>query len=285
MPTFATPEPVSLVLELAVGDVAVTATDRLDTVVLVRPKDASHDPDVRAAEATRVEFAAGRLLVTTPNRRRTGLFGRAGAIEVTVELPTGSQLRADAYVAALRCRGRLGECRIRTGVGDLALEVTGALDLSTGAGAVVVDHVQGRAEVGTGSGALRVGVIDGAALVKNSNGDVWIGRVGGDVRVQASNGDIAVDRAQAGVDARTANGDVRIGEVARGVTALRTAMGVIEVGVSAGTAARLDVNTRFGTVHNELDAAEGPAPSDERVEVHARTSYGDIVIRRRPAAE
>ncbi|MGH3980492.1 MAG: hypothetical protein ACRDRZ_16080 [Pseudonocardiaceae bacterium] len=40
------------------------------------------------------------------------------------------------------------------------------------------------------------------------------------------------------------------------------------------------MSTQFGRVHNRLDTAQGPEPSDETVEVHARTSYGDIVIRR-----
>jgi len=29
-----------------------------------------------------------------------------------------------------------------------------------------------------------------------------------------------------------------------------------------------------------MDASDGPGPSDQTVEVRARTSYGDIVIRR-----
>jgi hypothetical protein len=33
-------------------------------------------------------------------------------------------------------------------------------------------------------------------------------------------------------------------------------------------------------VHNTLDTADGPEPSDETVEIRARTSYGDILIRR-----
>jgi hypothetical protein len=33
-------------------------------------------------------------------------------------------------------------------------------------------------------------------------------------------------------------------------------------------------------VRSDLDAAVAPEPSDETVEVRARTGYGDIVIRR-----
>jgi hypothetical protein len=35
-------------------------------------------------------------------------------------------------------------------------------------------------------------------------------------------------------------------------------------------------------VHNQLDSADGPGPSDQTAEVRARTGHGDIVIRRSP---
>ncbi len=280
MPTFDTPEPISVTIDLVVGDARITASDRDDTVVEIRPSDASHEPDVRAAEQTQVEYAAGALLVKAPKQRSLGLFGKAGSIDVTIGLPTGSQLQGDASVAAFRCAGRLGQCRVKTATGDIQLDHVGVLDLSTGAGAIIVDHVTGSAEVSTGSGRVRLREIDGTAVIKNSNGDSWIGEITGDLRVNAANGDISVDRAGAGVTASTSNGDVRVGEVARGSAVLKTSLGEIEIGIRAGTAARLEVSTQFGRVHNHLDTADSPEPSEETVEVRARTSYGDIVIRR-----
>ena len=143
-----------------------------------------------------------------------------------------------------------------------------------------MDRATGHAEVTTGSGDVRLRELDGSAVIKNSNGDTWIGAAGGDLRVNAANGDIAVDLAHASVGAKSANGDVRLGEVVRGSVVLETKMGDLEVGVREGTAAWLDVNSRFGHVHNSLDAADAPEPSAETVEVRARTSVGEIVIRR-----
>jgi DUF4097 and DUF4098 domain-containing protein YvlB len=183
-------------------------------------------------------------------------------------------------VATIRGTGRLGDCRVKTSTGEIQLDETGTLDLSTGAGAVTVDRVTGHAEVGTGSGRVRLNELDGTAVVKNSNGDSWIGEVTGDLRANSSNGGIVVDRAHAGVTARTANGDVRVGEVTRGLAVLKTGFGEIEIGIRPGTAARLDVSTSFGRVHNHLDAAERPEPSDETVDVRAHSGYGDIVIGR-----
>lgn len=280
MPTFDTPEPISAVVELTVGDASITASDRTDTVVQVRPSDGSNDADVRAAEQTRVEYAAGRLLVKAPKQRGLGLFGKTGSVDLTIELPAGSHVQGDAGAAAFRCAGRLGECRVKTGVGDFQAERTGPLDLSTGVGAIAVDHVAGPAEISTGSGRVRMGEIDGSAVIKNSNGDSWIGGITGDLRVNSANGDISVGHADAGITASTANGDVRVGAVTRGSASLKTGFGEIEIGIRTGTAARLDVSTQFGRVHNQMAAADGPVPAGETVEVRARTSYGDIVIRR-----
>ncbi len=280
MPTFDTPDPISVALDLVVADVRITASDRDDTIVDVRPSDSAHEPDVRAAEQTRVEYAAGRLLVKAPKQKHLGLFGKVGSIDVTLEVPTGSQVQADTSVGAFRGAGRLGDCRVKSGAGDIQLDHTGALDVHTGAGAVTVDRVVGHAEVVTGSGRLRVREIDGTGVIKNGNGDSWIGETAGDLRVSAANGDITVDRANAGISASTANGDVRVSDVTRGSAALKTAFGEIEIGVHAGTAARLDAHTQFGRVHNRMAAAESPEPSDETVEIRARTNYGDIVIRR-----
>ena len=280
MPTFDTPQPISAVVELVVGDVRITASDRNDTVVEIRPSDGSHEPDVRAAEQTRVEYAAGRLLIKAPRQRGLSLFGRPGSIDVTIDLPAGSHVYGDASVAAFHCAGRLGECRVKTAAGDIHLERTGPLEVNTGAGAIEVDQVAGPAEVTTGSGRVRLREIDSTAVIKNSNGDSWIGEVAGDLRVKAANGNISIDHANADVNASTANGDVRVGGVTRGSASLKTSFGEIEVGIHPGTAARLDVHTQFGRIHNHMDAADGPGPSDQTVDVSARTSYGDIVIRR-----
>ena len=103
--------------------------------------------------------------------------------------------------------------------------------------------------------------------------------------MNAANGRISVDQAHAAVTAKTANGDVRLGEVARGAVVAETAAGTVEVGVRDGAAAWLDLNTRFGNVRNDLDAAERPGPGEDAVEVRARTSFGDITINRSSASD
>ncbi len=279
MPTFSTPEPISLTVEVVVGDVRIAASDRLDTVVRVRPSDESHEPDVRAAEQTRVDHAAGRLAVRGPKQRGLGLFSRIGSVDVIVDLPTGSQVQGETAVGAFHCVGQLGECRLKTSSGTIEVDRASTLDLNTGLGSVVVERAAGNAEVSTGSGRVRLGVVEGAAVIKNSNGDTSVGQVRGDVRVNAANGDISIGRADGDVTASSANGDVRVADAARGSASLKTALGAIEIGIRTGTAARLDVHTSFGRVHNQMQTVPSPGSSDETIDVRARTSYGDIIIR------
>jgi DUF4097 and DUF4098 domain-containing protein YvlB len=282
MPTFPTPDPIMVTIDVT-GDVRITASDRNDTVVAVRPGDPSKTADVKAAEQTTVEYLDGRLMIKTPKDwRRYTPFGGRETIDVTVELPTGSQVTADSALGHFSADGQLGECRIKTAMGNIRIDQTGPLRATTGYGNVTVDRVVGSAELKTGSGEIRSEVIEGTAVIKNSNGDTTIGDVTGELRAKAANGDVSVGRAHASVAVKTANGDVRIAEVRSGTIVVETATGDLEVGIREGTAAWLDVVTRFGSVHNTLDtgAPPTPAPSKATVEVRARTSAGNIVIGR-----
>jgi hypothetical protein len=280
MPTFDTPNPISATIDVVSGDVGISAGDGSATIVKVDPTDPSSEEDRKAAQLTRVEYAGGRLLVKAPKLRAWLPRSTGGSIDVTIELPAGSQVHGTASLADFHCDGPLGECRITTGLGQIRLEHADTLSLKTGIGDISVDRATGHAEVTTGSGEVRLRELDATAVIKNSNRDTWVGVARGELRIKAANGSIAVDVAHANVGAKSANGDVRLGEVVRGTVVLETKIGDLEVGIREGTAAWLDVSSRFGHVRNALDAADAPEPSAETVEVRARTSVGEIVIRR-----
>jgi DUF4097 and DUF4098 domain-containing protein YvlB len=279
MPTYATPQPITATVELAMGDVRIIAGDRDATVVEVHPSDASNEEDVKVAELTRVEYADARLLVKAP-KLRSWLSKRGGSIDVTIELPAGSHVHGSLGLGDFHCDGELGDCRIKTGLGRIRLDRADKLNLRSATGDITVERATGRTEVTAGSGDVRLGELDAAAVIKNSNGDTWVGVAGGDLRLNTANGSIAVDLAQASVGAKSANGDVRVGEVVRGSVVIETKIGDLEVGIREGTAAWLDVSSRFGHVHNALEAADAPETTTDTVEVRARTSVGEVVIRR-----
>jgi len=281
MPTFDTPRPITVVLELGVGDVQIAADDRPDTVVDVRPSDPGRPADVAAADQTKVDYADGVLRIRAPKGwRHYSLRGGRESVDVRIEVPAGSKVEGEAGLVAFRSTGRLGDCRYKTGAGDIRIEEAGAVRLRSAAGDVTVGRAAGACDVGTASGAVRLGTVDGTVVVKNSNGDTEIDDVSRAVRVSTANGGITVGRAGATVAVKTAYGDIRLGEVGPGSVTAQTAFGKIDIGVRDGVAAWLDLHTALGRVDNGLDAADRPGPGEETVEIKARTAFGDVTVRR-----
>ncbi|MGW6902738.1 DUF4097 family beta strand repeat-containing protein [Streptomyces sp. NBC_01727] len=277
MPSFDTPEPISVTAHVEAGSIQFTGGDRPDTVVEVRPRDPKRDQDVRAADQTEVTYTSGVLTIRTP---KSNLFGRTGTVDVTAELPTGSRIDMTGAWVQVLGEGRLGEVRVKTSSGDVRLDTTGPLQLTASHGSITVDRVEGMAEISTSSGSLRVGLVDGPAVLKNSHGTTTVGAATGELRVSGANGDIEIRRAEDSVTATTAHGTLRVGDVARGTVQLETSYGAIEVGVREGTAAWLDVSSGSGQVRNTLTASQAPEETEDSVKVRARTRYGNIDVRR-----
>ncbi len=280
MPNFETPKPIAISVELFIGHVEIIASDRTDTVVEVRPTDAAKRDDVRAAQETEVGFAAGNLTVKAP--RGWKMYAppnawRSASIDVTIEVPTGSRLRGASHMCRFLVTGELGQCELKTHVGDMQLEKAGPLELT--GGNITVDQVVSSAKVTTSIGSVRISEINGSAVVKNTNGDTTIREVTGHLQVNAATGNITVERLRGSVTAKTANGNIRIGDASRGTLQLQTSTGRLEVGIHPGSAAYLDVNTKTGTLQNLMETADEPAPEEETVHVYARSSYGNIMIR------
>jgi Putative adhesin len=285
MPTFDTPQPIDITVDVLLGSVTIIASDRADTVVEVRPSDAAKKDDVRAAQETEVDFAAGHLTVKEPKGWKMYTpFSGDRSIDVTIEAPAGSRLHGTASMCRFLVTGELGRCELKTSAGDLQLEKAGPLELRTSGGNITVDQVVSRATITTGTGIVRIREIDGSAVVKNSNGDSTIRDVVGDLQVNAANGNITVERARGSVTAKTANGNIRVGDASQGSLRLETSLGELEVGIHPGSAAYLDVNTKAGTVHNQMESTGQPAPSEETVQVYARNSFGNIIIRHATAS-
>jgi DUF4097 and DUF4098 domain-containing protein YvlB len=277
MPSFDTPQPISVTAEVAAGSIRLTAGDRADTVVEVLPRDPKRDKDVRAAEQTEVVYANGVLTVRTKHRP---LVGPSGLVDVTVDLPTGSQVDMTGSWAQMLGEGRLGEVRVKTSAGDVRLDTTGPLTLTVSHGLVTVDRVEGRAEITSSTGNVRVGTVEGPAVLKNAHGATTVGTVTGETRMSSTNGGIDITRAGASVTGTTTNGHLRLAEVVGGEIRLETSNGSIEVGIREGVAAWLDVSSNRGQVRNRLAASEAPERTEGTVTVRARSNWGNIDILR-----
>ena len=73
------------------------------------------------------------------------------------------------------------------------------------------------------------------------------------------------------------SGDAAVGAVDVEVAA---AAAEIEVGISDGTAASIDVNSERGAVRNSVASPESTDAPDATAMIHARTRHGDIIIQR-----
>jgi DUF4097 and DUF4098 domain-containing protein YvlB len=280
--TFETAGPVHLTVDLGIrSDIWVTATDAVEASVEIRPRNASRPLDARVVEQTSVEFLDGRLVVEIRQWRRFSWFSDGGAVEVAIMVPVGSDIDLSSGMGNVIADGEYAAASLRTGMGTVRVDQCHGLRAKTGQGDVTVGGATGHVEIATGTGKVRVGEIDGSATVKNSNGETLIGGVTRELRVSAANGDILIDRAAADVTVKASNGSIRIGEVARGAVTAATAAGSIDVGVRPGTAAWLDLNSKYGRVRNSLSSGEAPpSASAETVQIRARSSYGDVTVHR-----
>jgi hypothetical protein len=274
MPTFATPEPITVTLTTAGARVRVVASDRSDTVVGIEPINNASKSDVKVAEHTKVDFSAGELSIKT-----TKSGDKNGSVAITIELPAGSRLVLNTAWTDVHADGVLGDCRLDMASGQIQLDHIAALRANLAAGSVEVGHIADTATIEGGAAGLRIGEVTGILRYAGSTGQVWIGHARSDIDLGGSSGSFDIDRADASVTATAANCPIRIGRIIRGHADVENAAGGIEIGISETTTADVDANSTKGTVRNSLPAQDNPDEFDNQVKVYARTRLDDIVIR------
>jgi hypothetical protein len=167
--------------------------------------------------------------------------------------------------------------------GQVQLDRISALQANIAAGQVTIGHIAGRAEIDGAAFALRISeVMDAVRLSSTGAGQAWIGHASADLDLSSAHGGFDIDRADGSVTAKTADGAIRIGRLTRGQAELMNRSGNIEVGISEGTAARVDANSERGVVRNSVPPPENPDTPGNKLTVQARTRYGDVIIE--PAA-
>ncbi|MEU9025088.1 DUF4097 family beta strand repeat-containing protein [Actinomadura sp. NPDC048394] len=173
MNTYTTPAPITATLTVPAGRVQVTAADRTDTVVDVRPANPAKGRDVKAAEQATVEFADGTLQV----RAATGNhLGSTGAIEVTIQLPAGSHLQVTAAATEFRAVGRLGDIAFEGAYRDIKIDEATSVQLTATDGDVEIGHLNGPADISTQRGDIRIAHAAGPGQValRTQSGDITI---------------------------------------------------------------------------------------------------------------
>lgn len=273
MPAFATPGPITAIVEAAGAVVRVAASNRPDTVVLVEPCDAANGTDVKVAEKTKVGFAAGQLTVKT-----TVPGDKNGSVAITIDLPAGSDLTAHLAYSQVHAAGPFGSCALQMASGRVRLDRIDALRANISAGQAEIGHITGRADIDGARFAVRIGEAQGPVRITSSGGPARIGHATAGLEFSSGSGGLDIDTADGIITATTGSGAIRIGQLTHGQATLINGSGDIQVGISDGTAAHLDLNSERGTVRNSVATRENPGTPDANVTVHARTRHGDIII-------
>jgi hypothetical protein len=179
MQKFDTPAPISAVLDIPAGRIQFIAADRTDTTVEVRPANPSKSRDTKAAEQTTVAYADGVLRITasTPSNQ---LFGPSGSLEVTVQLPAGSRIEANAASTELRGVGRLGDVAFDGAYRQIKIDEAASVRLTAVDGDVEVGRLNGPAEISTARGDIQITeAVRGTVVLQTQSGDITVGAAPG----------------------------------------------------------------------------------------------------------
>jgi TonB family protein len=150
---------------------------------------------------------------------------------VTFELdvPRRFQLDLSTQAGNIFTEPLEGRLVLFTAGGDIeAQTVVGPARLETRGGHITVQDVSGELWATTSGGHITVGNVGGDAVVRTAGGHVRVGHVAGKAQLESGGGNIFVQRAGSYVTASTAGGRIDFGEASGGVHA-RTAGGSIGV--------------------------------------------------------
>ncbi|MEV0788889.1 DUF4097 family beta strand repeat-containing protein [Kribbella sp. NPDC050459] len=178
MSTFTTPEPISAVLNIPAGSITFVAADQAETTVEVRPANAAKSRDVKAAEATKVEYADGVLRVEVVAKNQ--YFGPSGAVAVTVQLPAGSRAEVKTASVELRATGPLGDVVVEGAQGPIDLQDVASARIASSASDVSIGRLNGPAEIRTSKGDIRIAeAVRGDLVLRTDVGEIEVGAAAG----------------------------------------------------------------------------------------------------------
>ena len=153
MQTFATPAPVTAILAIPAGHIQVTAADRDDTTVEIRPADPAKGRDVKLAAQVTAAYSDGVVRVTAPAGHRVP--GSTGAVAVTVHLPAGSAVQATAASTRFTTTGPLGEVTLDSAQATVNVEEAATARLTVTDGNITAGRLGGDAQIRTVKGDIQ----------------------------------------------------------------------------------------------------------------------------------
>jgi hypothetical protein len=265
MPTYETPESVSLHIKLSSGRVVVTTADEPRTTVEVVSKG-RRGPDALEDVAIRCDEAHNGHAITIEQREKF----RWGPIQISwgadlvvrITCPPGADLELSGGSTDLEVEGELGRVSAKTASGDIRLQ-----------------DVRRKLAVKTASGDVFVGAVQEDGSVVTVSGDVGIKRVDTSLTARSVSGDVRIGALRGPLTLGTTSGDVNLESVEAGEVRLNTISGDVRIGVGRGTRVWIDATSISGDLGSELGLADDVEDaSAEVVPLHVKTVSGDVSI-------
>jgi DUF4097 and DUF4098 domain-containing protein YvlB len=266
---FETPGPVRLFAEIGRGKVLVSATETDHTHVDVRGGDAEH---------VVVRQDGDQVTVVAP-KQRGGFFGIDSRLDVSVTLPTGSDVAVRTGSADITVTGTVGAAQLKSGSGDVEVDrAEGALMTETGSGDIRIEEAAAELKVKSGSGDVLVVDAAAAVVISTGSGDVQLWTTHGPAAVKTGSGDLKVGEAGADVMLTTGSGDLAVTRAHRGRLTVKGASGDVAVGIPSGLPVWTDITTVSGEIRSNLSGSGPPEDGADHLEIRARTVSGDVVL-------
>lgn len=149
---------------------------------------------------------------------RAGAGGRKseeGSLWVTFELnvPRNFQLEITTQAGNIETESIDGRITLVTGGGNLSAgRVGGAARLETRGGDITVQDVAADLRALSGGGHLTVGTVQGDAVMRTGGGHIRVAAVQGTAQLETGGGNISLERAGGGIIAHTRGGRIDLGE-------------------------------------------------------------------------
>ncbi|HEX6086345.1 MAG TPA: DUF4097 family beta strand repeat-containing protein [Thermoanaerobaculia bacterium] len=156
----------------------------------------------------------------------------------------------------------------RSGSSPQQQRIVGDFTFRTTLGDVLVQEVTGKVDIFTGAGEVQLGSTGGAAKVHSRGGPLQFGEIGGPIDASTRAGDILIDSARRGGAIQTNGGTIRL-LYTSGPTRLYSGGGDIHVRQAA---ASVEATTESGDIAIAVDA------TTRTQKVDAKTSKGNITL-------
>lgn len=233
-----------LVVDVNVGSIEVTASDRKDVAI-----DVFRKADARGNGGADREKAELQKHEVTFTQEGNNVTVRARRLKETDSVKNMNlNFR---YVIQVPAKF---DADVKTSGGSIKIaDLSGNLKAHTSGGSLKFAHIRGPIDGHTSGGSIDLANSEGKVSIKTSGGSIKIDKHKGDVLAKTSGGGISVADVEGQVQASTSGGSVSA-SLAKitGECRLETSGGGINVAVPGNAAVDIDAKTSGGSVHSDL---------------------------------